>query len=159
MITLPVWVVTLLILAVVLVVAAVWASAFASRLNRLHVRTDAARISLEGALRARSAVISTLQPELSQQVAHVNRVALRATDMGARSGAENELLSQLDSDIFSQAAFVDASTRVELAARFYNDAVADTLAVRARPVARVLHLAGRAPLPEYYESMQTGELA
>lgn len=159
MITLPVWVVALLILAVVLVVAAVWASAFASRLNRLHVRTDAARISLEGALRARSAVISTLQPEISQQVAHVNRVALRATDMGARSGAENELLSQLDSDIFSQAAFVDASTRVDLAARFYNDAVADTLAVRARPVARVLHLAGRAPLPEYYESMQTGELS
>ena len=159
MITLPVWLVGLLVVLVVVVVIAVWASAFASRLNRLHVRTDAARISLEGALRARSAVISTLQPELSQQVASVNRVALRATDMGARSGAENELLAELDTHVFTQTAFVDASTRVDLAARFYNDAVADTLAVRGRPAVRLLHLAGRAPLPEFYEAMQTGELA
>ena len=83
----------------------------------------------------------------------MNRVALRATDMGARSEAENELLSELKPEVWNAASFVEASSKVDLAARFYNDAVSDTLSVRTRPLVRVLRLAGRAPLPEYYEAL------
>lgn len=153
MITIPVWGFIVAVVLILAIVAGVWASGLASRLNRLHIRTDSARVSLEGALHSRSSVVATLQPELGQDVAHVNRVALRATDMGARSEAENELLSELDSQVWTNPNFLEASAKVDLAARFYNDAVSDTLSVRSRPLVRVLRLAGRAPLPEYYEAL------
>lgn len=153
MITIPVWVFIVAVVLILAIVAGVWASGMAGRLNRLHIRTDSARVSLEGALRARSSVIAALQPELGQDVSHVNRVALRATDMGARSEAENELLSELNGKVWSNPSFLESSAKVDLAARFYNDAVSDTLSVRSRPLVRALRLAGRAPLPEYYEAL------
>ncbi|WP_408925657.1 hypothetical protein ACKFRT_02720 [Corynebacterium sp. YSMAA1_1_F7] len=153
MITIPVWGFIVALVLILAIIAGVWASDMASRLNRLHIRTDSARVSLEGALHSRSSVISALQPELGQDVAKVNRVALRATDMGARSGAENELLSELNPEVWSNSSFLEASAKVDLAARFYNDAVSDTLGVRSRPLVRALRLAGRAPLPEYYEAL------
>lgn len=155
MITIPVWAMCVAIVAVLAVILGLWASGVASRLNRLHIRTDSARLNLEGALQSRSSVIASLQPGLAGEVARVNRIPLRATDMDARSGVENQLLSQVEHDVFLTAAFVEASARVDLAARFYNDAVADTLAVRTRPSVRVLRLAGRAPLPEFYEALST----
>ena len=153
MITLPVWVFIASLVLILVVCIAIWASGMASRLNRLHIRTDSARVSLEGALHSRSSVIAALQPELGQEVAKVNRVALRATDMGARSEVENELLGVLKQEVWSNPSFLEASAKVDLAARFYNDAVSDTLSVRTRPLVRGLRLAGRAPLPEYYEAV------
>ena len=38
-----------------------------------------------------------------------------------------------------------------LARKFYNDAVAATLAARQRWLAQLLRLAGRAPHPEFFE--------
>jgi hypothetical protein len=55
-------------------------------------------------------------------------------------GAE-ELLTELES----------AAHQVFLARKFYNDAVAATRAARRRPLARLLRLAGGAPLPEFFE--------
>jgi hypothetical protein len=40
---------------------------------------------------------------------------------------------------------------VFLARKFYNDAVAATIAARRRWLARVLRLAGNAPMPEFFE--------
>ena len=37
------------------------------------------------------------------------------------------------------------------ARRFHNDAVRDTLALRERPMVRLLRLGGHAPLPVYFE--------
>ena len=51
MILVPWWAVLLAVLAVVVLVAALLASATATRLNRMHVRTDLARTSLEAAPR------------------------------------------------------------------------------------------------------------
>ncbi|HJC29562.1 MAG TPA: LemA family protein [Candidatus Dietzia intestinipullorum] len=45
----------------------------------------------------------------------------------------------------------DASDRVAMARRFYNDAVRDTRGLRERAVVRGLRLAGRAPMPDYVE--------
>ena len=40
---------------------------------------------------------------------------------------------------------------MELARRFYNDAVTDTRMLRMRPLVRGLRLAGTAPIPEYFD--------
>lgn len=157
MITLPVWallsIAILLICAVLLIAFSV---NMANRLNRLHIRTDSARLSLEGALAARASVISALQSELADKAHQASGVPLRANDMGHRSDAENDLLGDLKAVVLDNSAFIEASTRVDLAARFYNEAVAATLSVRNRPAVRLLKLAGRAPLPEYYEALSAG---
>lgn len=156
MITVPVWVVVLVAIVAIAALVGLWASGVASRLNRLHIRTDAARLSLEGALSARNAVLKALYPELSAQVSSAQLLPLKATDMGRRSDAENALLAALPDEACSQASFIEASARVDLAARFYNDAVADTRAVRMRKEVRALRLAGSAPLPEFYEGRAEG---
>ena len=47
MILVPWWVVLLVVLAVVVLVVGLLASATATRLNRMHIRTDLARASLD----------------------------------------------------------------------------------------------------------------
>lgn len=156
MITLHVWIVIAIVAFAVLCLVGLWASGTANRLNRLHIRTDAARLSLEGALAARGQVIKALYPDLAKTVGSAELVPLRATDMGRRTDAENQVLAGLPAEIFTNPVFVEASTRVDLAARFYNDAVSDTRAVRGRPEVKLLRLAGNAPLPEFYEALSTG---
>jgi hypothetical protein len=56
-------------------------------------------------------------------------------------GSGDELLDELES----------AAHQVFLARKFYNDAVAATQAARRRWLARVLGLAGGAPLPAFFE--------
>ncbi|AEI09498.1 putative secreted protein [Corynebacterium resistens DSM 45100] len=155
MITMSAWLFAALVLLFIAAVVGMWASGVAQRLNRLHIRTDAARISLQGALDARAAVVEALQPELAEDVNRLASTVLRATNMGSRSDAENAVARRLDSSVLANSSFISASTRVDLAARFYNEAVADTRSVRARPAVRVLKLAGRAPLPEFYEALTT----
>lgn len=157
MISMPMWVFIIAIVLVILAMVGLWAMGTANRLNRLHIRTDAARINLEGALAARGQVIKALHPELSKDVMNAEIVPLRAVDMGQRTDAENHVLSLLPAEIFSNPVFVEVSTRVDIAARFYNDAVANTRAVRKRPEVQALRLAGSAPLPAYYEALSAGE--
>ena len=71
MITIPVWGFIVALVLILAIIAGVWASGMASRLNRLHIRTDSARVSLEGALHSRSSVISALQPELGLSLIHI----------------------------------------------------------------------------------------
>ena len=144
MILVPWWAVVLAVVAVVALVAALLASATATRLNRMHVRTDLARASLEAALGRRGAVARAAYPELGPDV--------------ARADAENTLGAKLAEALDArppEAALAielhDATTRVELARRFYNDAVTDTRMLRTRPLVRGLRLAGTAPIPEYFD--------
>ena len=51
------------------------------------------------------------------------------------------------------AALADAERRIQLAHRFYNEAVSDTRALRLRPAVRLFHLGGTAKLPEYFDYM------
>jgi hypothetical protein len=57
-----------------------------------------------------------------------------------------ELTVDSEPSLFTE--LVEASKRVELARRFYNDAVRATLALRRHRLVRWLHLAGHAPLPQ-----------
>ncbi len=91
--------------------------------------------------------------------AAIAQAALDADPLGAREAAENavgrailELVGDGTSIATDAAAELrEAAARVQVARRFYNDAVRDTRALRARRMPRLLHLAGRAQLPPFFD--------
>ena len=168
------WLVVLvvaLVVVVLLVTAAVMIGR-ARRLDRLHVRVDAAHHGLVTALDRRAAVVRAVAATApSSALSPTDRRALRAAahaaedaDGGeAREAAENDLVARraaLDTALLSpdlSAELADADARVVVARRIHNDAVRDTRALRGRRMVRVLHLAGTAPYPRYFEIAEAGE--
>ncbi|NMH94676.1 NUDIX hydrolase [Pseudonocardia bannensis] len=159
--TLIAWVllVTILVVAIVLTMLCVGR---ARRLDRLHVRTDAARAGLRTALDRRAEVAGRVAAALGATGHDVT--ALRAAAAAAhaavdddREAAENVLsrrLTEIDRGSLDDALFsdlVDAEQLVILARRVHNDAVRDTLGLRSRRLVRWLRLAGTAPEPGYFE--------
>ena len=133
-----------------------WAFFTAQRLNRLHIRTDSALQSLQAALDRRAAVVTAILPEAAALASAAESVPLNSTSFRARASVERSLterISALESQLSSQAAVLlsDSTARVQLARRFYNDAVSDTRALRTRPLVRILRLGGTAQLPNYFE--------
>ena len=161
--------------AVVLALLLLWAYSIAHRLDRLHIRVDQAAIKLEAALNRRAAVIALVVPDLAEAAGKVEAVGLTTVTVPARRDVEDALMRALcdtithplnategDSvaDVVADSGqdrmsdnpvLVDANERVELAVRFYNQAVADTRALSDRPIVRALHLAGSAPEPQRFE--------
>ena len=158
-----VWLVVLLVvLGSVLLLTGSWAYLTANRLDRLHVRYDLSWQALDGALARRAVVARAVavdaygrEPE-GRRLAALADAAERA-DRPAREAAENALSAALTlvDPVSLPTALVaelaDAEARVLLARRFHNDAVRDTLALRERPMVRLLHLGGTAALPTYFE--------
>jgi hypothetical protein len=142
-------------------VSALGAMHAATRLDRLHVRTDAAWAALDAALRRRALMVGGLDGAAAMAgTAAMNAAAdvvLRAGAHSAREEMENEVgrvLAVLDCaglDPARAGQLADAQQRVVIARRVYNDAVRDTLALRSHRTVRWLRLAGRAPLPHYFE--------
>ncbi|MGH3913880.1 MAG: NUDIX hydrolase [Pseudonocardiaceae bacterium] len=150
-----------------MLIATMAAVASATRLDRLHVRTDAAWAALDAALSRRTRAVDELgacaQAGLAGGVMFSD--AGHAAAWGrpaAREEVENELgrvLAMLDRtgiDPACAARLTDAEQRVVIARRIYNDAVRDTLALRSRRMVRWLRLAGTAPLPRYFEIAEPG---
>lgn len=147
--------------AVGLLGAAAGAMHTATRLDRLHVRTDASLAGLDAALTRRALVVlgacaATEYLPGSDELRAAAHAAL-APEPLVREEIENELgreLARLDRgalDPMWAAQLADAEQRVVIARRVYNDAVRDTLALRAHRSVRWLRLAGTAPLPRYFE--------
>lgn len=134
-------------------VSALGAMHAATRLDRLHVRTDAAWAALDAALRRRALMVGGLDGTAVMNGA----VAMNGAAHAAREQMENEvsrMLAVLDCtglDPARAGQLADAQQRVVIARRVYNDAVRDTLALRSHRTVRWLRLAGRAPLPRYFE--------
>ncbi|MDY3127975.1 MAG: hypothetical protein SOW59_07595 [Corynebacterium sp.] len=131
-----------------------WSYFTAQRLNSLHIRTDAALAQLQAALDRRAAVVAALQPKMATVAARAEGTSLKPGQLEKRMGVERELNAQLQRERSKAPSglsplLVEADTRVKLALRFYNEAVADTRALRLRPAVRALRLGGTAPLPEY----------
>jgi hypothetical protein len=162
------WVLVLLSLAVIVLAGFVMlVSVRVRRLDRLHVRTDAARAGLESALERRATAALAVATALDGVRAARDRAeALRGAVDGARAardaggdreGAENVLgreLAAVPRTGLPDAVFeelVDAEQLLILARRVHNDAVRDTRQLRSRRLVRWLHLAGTAPMPEYFE--------
>ncbi|MFL6130977.1 MAG: hypothetical protein ACJ73E_18175 [Mycobacteriales bacterium] len=148
---------------VVAVLLALWVGWTASRVDRLHDRTSAARASLDAQLVRRAAALQALAERSTAELGprRVSRLrALAAASLDAdettREAAENDLSRALydipagaDPDRLGDLA--DAARRVALARRFYNDAVRDTVALRRGRLPRLFRLGGRRPLPAFFE--------
>ncbi|GAB3944179.1 hypothetical protein [Corynebacterium tapiri] len=133
-------------LAAVILIAG-WAYGTAQRLHTLHIRVDSTLAALEAALDRRAAVIAALEPAAAAAGARAESVPLVHGAMGKRWEAEAELAPWLKGEVCPQIA--SAQVRVDLARRFYNEAVADARALHLAWPVRVLRLAGTAPLPEF----------
>ncbi|MDQ1697220.1 MAG: hypothetical protein QOJ03_2573 [Frankiaceae bacterium] len=152
-------------IAVVAVLLAVYASWAAGRLDRLHARVDAAGAALEDQLKVRAAAAEELATQrrvpapVAMELARAAAKARLATGLdhdrevieSALSRALQEACATFEHGSVATATAVDASTRAAFARRFHNDAVRDALVVRRRWVVRLLHLAGHAPRPAYFE--------
>jgi 8-oxo-dGTP pyrophosphatase MutT (NUDIX family) len=155
---------TFVVVLVVLLAAALvfgpWLVRTANRLDRLHIRTDAAWAGLDAALARRAvvtrAVAAVLPPSRGDRLRSAADHAELAA-RGDREDAENELsrlLAELDRGAVPAALaeeLADAEQRVVLARRVHNDAVRDTKALRRMRLVRWLRLAGTAANPEYFE--------
>ncbi|MFB1297243.1 NUDIX domain-containing protein [Mycobacterium sp. pW049] len=159
-------VIALAVAAVLLIL--VWAYQTANRLDRLHVRYDLSWQALDGALARRAVVARAVAVEAygggpeGKRLAALADAAERAP-RSSREVAENELSAALarvnpsSLAVALVAELADAEARVLLARRFHNDAVRDTLALRERPLVRILRLGGTAALPSYFEIAEGGE--
>ncbi|AHI22942.1 LemA family protein [Corynebacterium vitaeruminis] len=142
----------LVILAVLVTVALYWAFSTAQRLNRLHIRTDSAKLALQAALDKRAAVVAAVEPSSQAAAEAAEAITLDYATFESRANAEREIskaIAAMGEDLPPRV--IDAQSRLQLAHRFYNDAVSDTRALRTRPMVRVLRLGGTARLPEYFE--------
>jgi len=170
-----------IVVVVVVAMVGVYVSWRAGRLDRLHARLEAARAALDVALVRRSSVAlefassGLLDPATSlllASVAHDARSAQNGPEGGQGQEGGQELpesdLTRALRAVFGQPGFrsslngtegadelltelESAAHQVFLARKFYNDAVAATVAARRRPLVRLLRLAGGAPLPEFFE--------
>ncbi|WP_375483571.1 NUDIX hydrolase [uncultured Mycobacterium sp.] len=154
--------VAIAVLVAVVVLFAAWVYQTANRLDRLHVRYDLSWQALDAALARRAVVGRAVAVDAYGGAAEGKRLAALAdaaerAPRHAREACENELsaaLTMVDPATLPSALvaeLADAEARVLLARRFHNDAVRDTLALRERPMVRLLRLGGTAPLPTYFE--------
>ena len=143
----------------------------AGRIDRLNRRADMARVALDvtllrrGSLALELATSGLLDPATSLLLAAAVHEARNGD--GSRDLAESDLTRALRA-AFGQPDFrsslsgikgadellaeVEAAAhQVFLARKFYNDAVGATREARHRPLARLLRLAGRAEMPEFFE--------
>jgi hypothetical protein len=148
---------------VVAVLLILWVGWTASRVDRLHDRTSAARASLDAQLVRRAAALQAvaersavaLGPERAARLGALAAASLDA-DATTREAAENDLsraLHDIPADVEPELLgdLADAARRVALARRFYNDAVRDTVSLRRRRLPRLFRLGGRRPLPRFFE--------
>ena len=135
----------------------------AGRLDRMHRRLDAARISLDQHLRERAEIAR--RTSALQDAADAALTAANAANCGSaslerqpaaialdhhREQAENQLSKALRT-VTPTGELNEAVTKASFARQFHNDAVRDALVLRRRWIVRLLHLAGHAPRPTFFE--------
>lgn len=156
----------LIFAVVVAILLTLWVSFTATRLDRLHARVDAAQAALDAQLVRRAAALL--------HVAQGTGIGLTTADHGRYEDvAQNALIGapgdreRVENAVGravgelvngpaplqpeSDRELREAAERVLIARRFYNDAVRDTRTLRARRMPRLLRLAGRRELPEFFD--------
>lgn len=156
------WLIAAVVVAVLL---SMWVTFTLTRLDRLHARVDAAQAALDAQLVRRAAALQHVAESTGALPADVrarNEVlaldALSARGEGPRRAAENalgrgvaRLLAEcpLPADVAEE--LRETATRVQVARRFYNDAVRDTRTLRERRMPRLFRLAGRREMPQFFD--------
>lgn len=148
--------------AFVLLIVGLYLAMTAGRLDRLHVRYDAAIASLElqFALRAETVAETVAEGLIDPVSAQLlgRALAARRASGPVNLAAESDLSALLrevtdahDGVVAPaelQAELRSACNRVEFAYRFLDEAVATTLEMRNRPLIKYLGLAGHTAYPE-----------
>ena len=158
-----VWLVLAVIVAVLLTA---WVTFTATRLDRLHARVDAAQAALDAQLVRRVAALMHVVESSEVQLDEIARRRYEAVAEAAldakdddRQVAENEVGRAVTALVeggpvlppAADAELGEAAARVQIARRFYNDAVRDTRALRARRIPRLFHLAGHREMPAFFD--------
>jgi hypothetical protein len=155
----------LLIAAVVVLLFLAWTLWTLTRLRRLSDRVDRAWTALDTQLQRRAGLAEELVRDHAEALGAGTAQRLAAAAASARtppSGdrelAENGLgreLRELPADLAVPAALqadlAGTGARLQLARRFYNDAVRDTRELRHRRLARLVRLHARRPLPRFFD--------
>jgi hypothetical protein len=155
----------LLVLAAVVLLLLAWAAWTLTRLRRLRARVERAWTVLDTQLQRRAGLAeelvrdhaAALGPDATARLAAAAAGA-RAPQAGDRELAENALgreLRDLPGDLDLPAALradlAGTGTRLQLARRFYNDAVRDTRELRGRRLGRLMRVHARRPLPRFFD--------
>lgn len=161
-----------LLAGILVVLAAVYVSWRAGRLDRLHIRLELARESLDAALMQRRAVVlelagsRLLDPATSlflAAAAHEARTAGPDEREHAESDLSRALRAAVDQERFREKLTespaglelleeLDAAvTKVVYSRSFYNNAVGVTRTAQRRWLARTLRLAGHTDFPQFFE--------
>jgi hypothetical protein len=155
----------LLVAAVVVLLFLAWTLWTLTRLRRLSGRVDRAWTALDTQLLRRAGLAEELARDHADALDPGTAPRLAAAAAAARTPpsrdrelAENALgreLRELPPDLAVPAALhadlAGTGTRLQLARRFYNDAVRDIRELRRRRLARLVRLHARRPLPRFFD--------
>ncbi|GIG66145.1 hypothetical protein [Phytomonospora endophytica] len=145
-----------------IVLASTYLTWTATRVERLHRRSAAARDALDGKLDARALAAAALaakaRPALGRYADALDaaaRAALESVD-GQREATHNDLTRvlrelPLEPDDPELAAIARANRRLSIARQLHSDVVRDARSSRWRPLVRVFGLARRHPEPRYFD--------
>ena len=136
----------------------------AHRVERVHLRVQSAERALEAHLLRRAAAAAVVAEHADAvELYAAARLALDA-EPGEREAAENDLTRQLQA-LPPQAlpppatgaatrTLIATSRRAILARQVHTDLVRDALTARRRPLVRLLGMARRYPLPQYFDIVE-----
>jgi hypothetical protein len=157
---------TFVLIVVLLLLFGFYLSWTANRLDRLHLRLDAAKVALDGQLVRRASVTlelaqsGVLDPATSLLLATAAREARDAGDEERETAEsaltrdlraafdEPEQLTEVRATLVGPALLDELATsakRVQLARQFYNESVRTVRQLRSHRLVRAFRLAGRAP--------------
>lgn len=161
------------VVVVVAVLLGMWVAFTITRLDRLHARVDAAGAALEAQLVRRAAAVRNAakapalpgSPRLEDELrAECELIAEQALNLPDESSESRETVENSVGRMLAQLAdrsaalppetvaeLREAAARVQVARRFFNDAVRDTRAVRGRRMPRLLRLSGHREMPEFFD--------
>ncbi|QDZ42703.1 hypothetical protein [Corynebacterium sp. sy039] len=124
----------------------------AQRLDRLNIRVDSSLQALQAMLDQRAAVLAAIDPKYETIASAAEAVALKYDSFLERSEKERDISAAIAAMGHNMPPRIaEAQARVQLAHRFYNDAVADTRALRRRPLVRIFRLGGTSVMPRFFE--------
>jgi hypothetical protein len=155
------WVVSLVLVLALLSAYLGWT---AQRVERVHARVQSAERALEAHLLRRAAAAAVVAEHADAvELYAAARLALDA-EPGEREAAENDLTRQLQAlppralpPATTDAAtrtLIATSRRAILARQVHTDQVRDALTARRRPLVRLLGMARRYPLPQYFDIVE-----
>ena len=131
----------------------------AHRVERVHVRAQAAERALDAHLLRRAAAAAVVASQLEDDDLYL--AARLALDAGPdeREGAENDLTRRLESVSFDGdepgiRALAATNRRVVVARQVHTDQVRDALSARHRVIVRAMGMARRYPRPQYFDIVE-----